>query len=143
MLYNVKLEYGNGTVVEELISSPTPPTIYPKRDDIIHSMASVHKYEVEQLYPPILYISDISGKKYIMPSDIEVHPDTTIDDIIWTKPKLKKEIERVQGSMGMYKTTYDPNKKTYKCTCFGFYRARMKGGVCKHIKTLQTKMEAL
>ena len=139
MLYNVKLEYGNGTVVEELISSTTPPTFHPKRDNIIHSMVNVHKYEVEQLYPPMLYISHIDGTKYIMPSNIKVHPDTTIDDIIWTKPKLKKEIEYIQGSMGTYKTTYDPNKKIYKCTCMGYFRARMKGGFCKHILQLKTK----
>ena len=43
--------------------------------------------------------------------------------------------------MGIYKTTYDPNKKIYKCTCMGFYRARMKGGVCKHVKVLKEKNE--
>ncbi len=71
-----------------------------------------------------------------MPSDIEVHPLTTIDDVNWTKPKLKKETMKIEGSMGTYKTTYDPNKKTYKCTCMGFWRSK---GNCKHVKELREK----
>ena len=50
--------------------------------------------------------------------------------------KLKKEIEHIQGSVGTYKTTYDPNKKTYKCTCMGFWRSK---GNCKHVKALKEK----
>jgi hypothetical protein len=33
-----------------------------------------------------------------MPLDIEVHPETTMDDVNWTKPKLKKEIESMKNS---------------------------------------------
>ena len=135
MLYNVKIKYSDGTVKEELISSQTPPVIYPERDNIVHSMVSVHKYDYEHIYPPTLFI-DSKGQKAIMPTGIEVHPDTTVNDINWTKPKLKKEIEQIQGSMGVYKTTYDPNKKTYKCTCMGFWRSK---GNCKHVKALREK----
>ena len=67
---------------------------------------------------------------------IEVHPETTYDDVKWIKPKAKKEIEHIQGSMGTYKTTYDPNKNTYKCTCMGFWRSK---GNCKHVKALKEK----
>lgn len=136
MLYNVKVKYSDGTVKEELISSQTPPALYPKRDNVIHSMANIHKYEYEHIYPPTLFI-DSKGQKLIMPTGIEVHPDTTVDDINWTKPKLKKVIEHIEGSMGKYKTTYDPNKKTYKCSCMGYFRAKDRR--CKHIKVLEEK----
>lgn len=142
MLYNVNIVYDNGQSMNEIIHSDTPPTFYPKRDKIKSAVVSVHKYEVEgSFHPGLLQLDD--GKKYIIPKWIEVHPETTYDDVIWIQPKQKKVIEHNVGSVGTYKTTYDPNKKISKCTCFGYYRARMKGGVCKHIKSLQQKMEAL
>ena len=137
MLYNVKIVYDNGRVTDNLVHSSKILQLYPKRDKIHSSMVSVHKYEVEQLYPPILYVSRIDGKKWIMPAEIEVHPDTTIDDINWTKPKLKKEINKIEGTLGTYKTIYNPNKKTYTCSCPGFFSARSKVNVCKHIKSLK------
>lgn len=137
MLYSVKTVHNDGSVTEQLIKHVGPYTVKPS--DIKSCSVNVHKYRHEHVLPPMLYISHTDNKKYIMPTGIEVHPETTADDIIWIKPKLKKEIGHVQGSMGTYKTTYDPNKNTYKCTCFGYYRARMKGGVCKHIKALQEK----
>jgi hypothetical protein len=140
MLWSVKKRFQDGTVTDEIISSPSPYVVNLAKEKIVASMTKVHKYNYEHIYPPMFYKSHIDSKLYLMPLGIEVHPETTMDDINWTKPKLKKEIEHIQGSVGTYKTTYDPNKKTYKCTCMGYYRARMKGGVCKHIKTLQEKV---
>ena len=142
MLYTVKIVYDDGHVTDEIISSPTPITIHPVQDKIRSSVVSVHKYEIEGSFHPGLHTAS-DGKKYIIPKWIEVHPETTYDDIVWVQPKQKKVIEHTVGSVGTYKTTYDPNKKISKCTCLGYYRARMKGGVCKHIKSLQQKMEAL
>jgi hypothetical protein len=140
MLWSVKKRFQDGTVTDEIISSPSPYVVNLAKEKIVASMTKVHKYNYEHIYPPMFYKSHIDSKLYLMPLGIEVHPETTMDDINWTKPKLKKEIEHIQGSVGTYKTTYDPNKKTYKCTCMGFWRARMKGGVCKHIKALQEKV---
>jgi hypothetical protein len=135
MLWSVSKSFQDGTKTNEIVSSPSPYVIDLKKEKVVSSMVMVHKYDVEQLYPPTFF-TDNKGKKYIIPSWIEVHPETTIEDVNWTKPKLKKEIERVQGSMGVYKTTYDPNKKTYKCTCMGFWRSK---GNCKHVKSLKEK----
>ena len=139
MLYSVKIVYDDGRVTDEIISSQSGLSIHPVRDGIRSSVVSVHKYEVEGSFHPGLLDSD-DGKKYIIPKWIEVHPETTYNDIVWIQPKQKKVIERIEGSVGTYKTVYDPNKNTYKCTCMGYYRARMKGGVCKHIKALQDKV---
>lgn len=136
MLYSIKTVYDNGRSTNEIISSQPPLTIYPKRDGIKTSMASVHKYEVEHHLPPTIFTSPADGKKYLVPMWVEVHPDTTYNDVKWIKPKQKKIIEHIEGSMGKYKTTYDPNKKTYKCTCMGFWRSK---GNCKHVKTLKEK----
>jgi hypothetical protein len=67
---------------------------------------------------------------------------TTLKDINWTPPqpvqdKVKETFESKSGN-GEYKTTYNPNNNTYKCNCFGFYRA--KDRQCKHIKALKEKM---
>jgi hypothetical protein len=135
MLYNVNIVYDNGQSMSEIIHSVTPISLYPKRDKIKSSVVSVHKYEVEgSFHPGLIQLDD--GKKYIIPKWIEVHPETTYDDIIWIQPKQKKIIEQNVGSVGTYKTVYDPNKNTYKCSCMGFWKSK---GNCKHVKALREK----
>ena len=136
MLWSVKKRFQDGTITDEIISSPSPYVVNLAKEKIVASMTKVHKYNYEHIYPPMFYKSHIDSKLYLMPLGIEVHPETTMDDVNWTKPKLKKEIEHIQGSVGTYKTTYDPNKKTYKCTCMGFWRSK---GNCKHVKALKEK----
>lgn len=136
MLYNVGITYDNGQTVNKIIHSSSPFTINPKQDGITSCKVIVHKYEIEYHLPPTLFTSPTDGKKYLIPMWIEVHPDTTYDDVKWIKPKQKKIIEHIEGSMGKYKTTYDPNKKTYKCTCMGFWRSK---GNCKHVQALKEK----
>jgi hypothetical protein len=136
MLWKVVNYYHDGTITDEIVYSNEPITINPEKEGIKASTARCFKYEVEYPYHPTLYI-DNSGEKFIMPLNISVHPQTTFDDIKWIKPKEKKIIEKIQGSVGEYKTTYDPNKKTYKCTCMGFWRSK---GNCKHVKALKEKV---
>lgn len=136
MLYSIEIVYDNGQTTNEIVHSTKPLTIYPKRDGIRTAKASVHKYEIEHHLPPTIFESPTDNKKYLVPMWVEVHPETTYDDVKWIRPKAKKEIEHVQGSMGTYKTTYDPNKNTYKCTCMGFWRSK---GNCKHVKALKEK----
>jgi len=134
MLYNVSITYDNGKTVNEITHSSNPFTINPKQDGITSCKVIVHKYEIEHHLPPTIFISPTNNKKYLIPMWVEIHPDTTYDDVKWIKPKQKKIIEHIEGSMGKYKTTYDPNKKTYKCTCMGFWRSK---GNCKHVKSLR------
>ena len=135
MLYNVNIVYDNGQSMSEIIHSVTPISLYPKRDKIKSSVVSVHKYEVEgSFHPGLIQLDD--GKKYIIPKWIEIHPETTYNDIVWIQPKQKKVIEHIEGSVGTYKTVYDPNKNTYKCSCMGFWRSK---GNCKHVRALREK----
>ena len=134
MLWSVKQVFTNGETFEGIISNPAPLTVDPKK--VRSCMASVHKYTIESLLPPTIFISPTDGKKYLVPMWIEVHPDTTYDDVKHVRPKQKKVIEHIDGSMGKYKTTYNPNKDTYKCTCMGFWRSK---GNCKHVKALREK----
>jgi hypothetical protein len=51
---------------------------------------SVFKYEYNHpVMAPTLLKKD--GKTYLMPEWREVHPETTLNDIIWKKPKVKKK----------------------------------------------------
>ena len=135
MLYDVNIVYDNGQATSEIIHSNTPPTFYPKRDNIKSAVVSVHKYEVEgSFHPGLIQLDD--GKKYIIPKWIEVYQETTYDDIIWKQPKQKKVIEHIQGSVGTYKTMFDPNKNKYTCSCMGFWRSK---GNCKHVIALKEK----
>ena len=134
MLWTIKKTFTSGTVINEIVSSTEPIVIYPKRDEIISSYASRFKYHIEYHLPPTIYKSDRDNKTYLVPMWIEVHPETKFEDIVWIKPKQKKVIEHIDGSMGKYKTTYNPNKNTYKCTCMGFWRSK---GNCKHVIALR------
>jgi hypothetical protein len=135
MLYDVNIVYDNGQATSEIIHSVTPISLYPKRDNIKSAVVSVHKYEVDgSFHPGLIQLND--GKKYIIPKWIEVHPETTYDDIIWKQPKQKKVIEHIQGSVGVYKTMFDPNKNKYTCSCMGFWKSK---GNCKHVRALKEK----
>ena len=86
----------------------------------------------------------LNGKKYLMPLWKEVDPNTTLDDIEWVKPLLKKQepiIEMNASSSNpeiKYKTSYYPDSGNYYCNCPGKWMA--KDGKCKHIKALEAKI---
>jgi len=136
MLYNIEIVYDDGRTITDLVHSDKPLTFHPKQDGIRTAKVNTHKYEIEYHLPPTIFVSPTDGKKYLVPMWTEVHPETTYNDVKWIKPKVKKVIEHIQGSMGEYKTTYDPNKNVYKCTCMGFWRSK---GNCKHVKALREK----
>lgn len=137
MLYKVQTHYGDGRVTDEIISCTPPFSIKPSKDNIKICISRIFRYEFNHYMSPHLFDSN-DGKKYIVPSWTEVHPDTTMDDIKWVKPVPPKEtiVEKTVGSVGTYKTTYEPSKNTYKCTCPGFWRSK---GNCKHVITLREK----
>ena len=105
---------------------------------------SRYKYEYkDKVMPPSLL--ELNGKTYLMPLWKEVVKGTTLNDIEWIKPKLKKRTEpiveiHVSGSNPdiSYKTRYYPDNDNYYCDCPGTWRAP--GGKCKHIKKLEIKV---
>jgi len=139
MLWKVNIHYDDGRETDELVHSETPISIYPQRDSIKSAIVSRFMYEVEHYMSPTLYNAN-DGKRYIIPVWKEVHPDTGFEDIKWIKPtppKEKKVTKKIEGSMGVYKTSFDPKDKKYKCTCMGFWRSK---GNCKHVKDLKASL---
>ena len=96
------------------------------------------KYDYEHHIPPAL--TNVRGKKYIVPIWQEVLPETTLNDINWIKPKLKVKEKpviktHISGSgLGEYTTKYYPESGKYHCTCPGYWRSR---GNCKHVKEMK------
>lgn len=100
-----------------------------------------YEYKDEVMPPSIL---ELNGKTYLMPLWKEVVKGTTIDDIKWIKPKLKRKDPIIEVSVSgsnpdiKYKTTYHPSSGNYYCNCPGRWRAS--DGRCKHIKKLEIKV---
>lgn len=103
-----------------------------------------YKYEYEHpVMPPT--ILELNGKTYLMPLWKEVVKGTTVNDIEWIKPepKVKQEpiVETSTSSSDpnkTYKTIYYPESGKFHCNCPGRWRAF--DGKCKHIKTLEIKI---
>lgn len=99
-----------------------------------------YKYEHKLMPPTILNMND---KTYIMPLWKEVVNGTTINDIEWVKPQIKKtEVETFEfasassGSLYTTKRFIKPDGEVkFSCTCPGVWRAKDRR--CKHIKSLE------
>lgn len=104
---------------------------------------NVFKYEYKHpvMAPTLLRMK---GKTYLMPEWREVHPETTLNDIIWKKPKIKKQKPinkktwtfKSSSSDSVYTVT-QVDSKTLKCSCPGAWRSR---GNCKHIKEIRESL---
>jgi len=104
----------------------------------------VFKYTYEHpVLPPSLF-TDNDGQKWIVPTWQEVLPETTLDDINWIKPKVKKE--KPQKNEFQFESKSDPGH-FYKvtvigtkvdCTCSGKWRA--KDRQCRHMKDVKKQL---
>ena len=97
--------------------------------------------------PPVLSV--FNGKKYILPTWVEVHPDTQLSDIRWerptTKPKGPEVITKEFISKSNPDITYEARKVTlptgkiqFSCNCPGVWRSKTRE--CKHIKENMSKI---
>jgi hypothetical protein len=102
------------------------------------------QYEVESFYPPNLI--NTGGKKYIIPTWQTVHPKTTIDDLLWIKPKkqeppIEKEIWKFKSSDGESEYFVRKTGNKYICSCPGFWRAKDRNLGCKHIQQIKNNLK--
>lgn len=108
--------------------------------------AHLFKYEYCDVLPPHLIVSPISGKKFIIPSWIEVLPETTLDDIEWVRPTPKKIQSKEQPTIFKFKSSSSDSEyivrqigTVLKCSCPGFWRAKDKNIGCKHMQEVRKK----
>jgi hypothetical protein len=85
----------------------------------------------------------------MVPAWIEVLPETTINDIEWIKPEIKKSvIEKQEPQTWKFESKSDPGSFyvvrqvgiTFKCNCPGVWRS--KDRKCKHIKEVEKCVNA-
>lgn len=100
----------------------------------------VHKH----LYPPAFIV--LKGKKYLIPTWVEVPMELDLKDVKWEKETFEKKEPKIvvktfvssSDSSILYKTEkieqIDGTFK-YHCDCPGRWRAKDKR--CKHIKALE------
>ena len=103
--------------------------------------AKLFRYESRTPYHGIM-TSPIDGKKYLTPDWIEVHPQTTLADIVYNAPKPEKEKPtqwdfKSDSSDAVYKVRYNGVKLT--CNCPGSWRAFDRR--CKHIKSVESQIK--
>jgi len=100
-----------------------------------------HTYEVPRSTVGKGGILKLPSGTYHTPSWIKVHPQTTLEDITQPKLKIPKIIEvkvfkfKSSSSDKTYTVT-QVNPTTYKCNCFGFFRAKREIG-CKHVQEVK------
>ena len=100
-----------------------------------------YTYEHHSL-PPTLFVSPVSGKKFIVPTWQEVHPQTTLADIEWIKPTKPIEIP-VEKNVWKFESSSDPGHYytvrqsglKFTCNCPGVWRSKERK--CKHIKQVE------
>ena len=125
------------------VEKDSPTIIYPKRDNIRHCAVAPFKYRIRLKPGEILAIVKLNNKTILMPRGFEVHPKTTLEDVIVTKIQKKKKKKQESNTHTFKSSSSDSvytvreTLGTFKCNCPGFYRS--KDRKCKHIKLLESK----
>lgn len=153
MLKELYIEFEDGRVQLTICSADSEEelTIYPQRDKIKHSSCKPFKYKVPKHNYLCVAIVKLSNKYVIMPSGVECHPKTTLNDIeeIQSTEQIRVEKEfkqpkkeetkswRFESSSGGG-TYFVKQTKTGKliCDCPGVWRSKDRR--CKHIKEVET-----
>jgi len=101
------------------------------------------KYDHNHYMSPSLV--NIGDKRYIVPTWVEVLPETRLEDINWIKPKTKLTVKKSKtviktfnssSSDATYTTKFYPDSGKYFCDCPGSWRSF---GNCKHIKQMRNE----
>jgi hypothetical protein len=137
-------KYGNRRT--RIIYNPTTQLSFNPKGLGSYVHIKLFKYEyTHSILPPALTTSN--GKKYLIPTWKEVHPQTTLEDIKWIKPKIKTEpvFEKKtwnfesSSSDSVYKVT-QVDSNIYRCNCFGYIRVKDKSKGCKHIQEVRESL---
>lgn len=118
-------------------------------NSLISHASNLFKYEYKHdMLGPTLFVSPQTGKKYIVPTWQEVHPDTTLNDIEWIKPTNSLTEKPVEKENWMFESSsekgifYKVKKQGDKltCNCSGFFRAKDRSKGCKHVQEVRKQL---
>jgi len=110
-----------------------------------NTFSSRFKYtHTHPILPPCL-TKNRKGEVCIVPGWKVVHPKTTLNDIVWEKPKIQiheRKVEKFESISStdpslkyITKRFTEGNKVSYSCNCPGVWRSKERK--CKHIKLLE------
>lgn len=119
-----------------------PTTFYPIRDGIKHAVLATFKYKVKLKENETVALINFPNKKVLMPSNIVVHPKTTLKDVEVIRPRKKrKNVKTYKFKSSSSDSTYIVREKEGKltCNCAGFFRVKDKDKGCKHIQNVKSK----
>jgi hypothetical protein len=149
MLFELHIKYKDGQTDRPLVYVETGGEIkiYPEQDNILAAGCRRFRYHVpKHAYLPVSIVR-LNGKTLISPSMKECHPQTTLEDIIESKPKIKGDVQ-IKEKIKESKQTWEFNSSSgdgkyivtkvgdiFKCTCPGSWRSKDKK--CKHIKEVE------
>ena len=137
MLYQISNQYSDGSV-EDFISS-SPNNTY---SNISNTMVTPFKYHTNS--PLKSGILTIQGKKYITPGWIPCHPETTLNDVIWTSPIKPIKVQVVSewkfsSKSGSGEYIVKQKGDIYTCNCRGFFMAKDRNKGCTHVQQVKLK----
>jgi len=111
----------------------------------IHVNVFKYIYEHSVLAPSLF--TNLDGERYIVPTWQKVHPKTELNDIIWKKPKVKKQNKFKKKTWKFDSSSSDSiymvtqvDSTTLKCNCPGFYRAKDRSLGCKHVQKVRASL---
>jgi hypothetical protein len=105
------------------------------------------KYKFEHAYlSPALFV-DSKGDKYMIPSWIKVHPETTLADIEVIRPTKKSEAP-VEKNTWKFESSSEPGTfyivrqsgLKLVCNCSGYFRCKNRDIGCKHCQEVRKQL---
>jgi hypothetical protein len=146
MLWKCKIKYiGSEEWVEEIRVSDGPLHLDTK--NIQSSITTRLTYKIKtSLIPPTILKSIQDGKTYVVPMWLEVHPETTQNDLIWERFKPKPKEQPVEKKTFQFESSSDKgifyvvkvNGTKVICNCPGVWRS--KDRECKHMKQVKQEL---
>jgi len=120
---------------------------FKPQSSLISHASRLFKYEFEHAYlSPSLFVNS-KGEKYLIPSWIKVHPETTLKDIEVIRPT---KVEELPVEKNTWKFESSSEKGAYyfvkqhglklTCSCSGFWRCKNKNIGCKHIQEVRKQL---
>lgn len=147
MLFELHIKYKNGQTDRPIVfTGEGEPFKFIPTSDIIAVGSRRFRYKVKKHdFLPIAIVR-MGGKTLIYPSNIECHPQTTLEDIMEIKskksptknptiPKTPNQTWSFDSTSGGGKYIVTKTLKGLKCDCPGSWRAKDRR--CKHIKEVE------
>lgn len=138
-LWKVRSKRENNTFTCDILHTDKPTFGYDPSNYGKTVIVSRFLYHVKHVDAPAL--TDKGGKRYLLPTNEEVHPKTTINDVKWDRILKPSEINEyvVESKDNLYIVKQKGEKFTCNCPGYKWVRNKRKG--CKHVQEVKSKLK--